>query len=108
MPTIYHHHSLKAYNSFGVEAYARRFAKIEQESDITAILAEGHPIRLLGGGSNILLTQDIEDTILLNALKGIELVDENSDYVWVRAAAGESWHELVLWCIATASCTVLA
>ena len=55
---------------------------------------------ILGGGSNILLTQDFNGLVLKNELKGIELVGEDADHYYVKAAAGEVWHELVEYCIA--------
>jgi UDP-N-acetylmuramate dehydrogenase len=54
---------------------------------------------VLGGGSNILFTQDYNGLVLKNSLKGIAVERENADHIWVKAAAGEVWHELVLYCI---------
>ena len=55
---------------------------------------------VLGGGSNILFTQDVDGLVLRNEIRGIELVDEDEDYVYVRAGAGENWHGFVEYCIA--------
>ena len=88
------------YNSFGLEAYAERFIQIQSESDVEKVLQETATPRILGGGSNILFTQEIVEGLLMhNALKGIELIDEDSKSVWVKVAGGEIWHDLVRWCI---------
>lgn len=99
MLQIHHHYPLKAFNSFGIQAYARRFAKLERLEDFDLIFKEEQPIRLLGGGSNILFREDPKEFIVWNQLKGIRKIKEDSDYVWIEAAAGEVWHDLVLWCI---------
>lgn len=57
------------------------------------------PLFILGGGSNILFSRNIHELVLLNRLKGIEIVDENSNHVWVQASAGENWHQFVQYCI---------
>jgi UDP-N-acetylmuramate dehydrogenase len=58
------------------------------------------PILVLGGGSNILFTKDVDGLVLKNECKGINLIDEDADYFYVKAAAGEVWHDLVTHCIA--------
>jgi UDP-N-acetylmuramate dehydrogenase len=55
---------------------------------------------ILGGGSNILFTQNVNGLVLKNEVKGIELIAEDEDYVYVKAGAGENWHQFVLHCIA--------
>ncbi|MGZ3884483.1 MAG: UDP-N-acetylmuramate dehydrogenase, partial [Bacteroidia bacterium] len=54
---------------------------------------------ILGGGSNILFTGDFDGMVIKNQIKGISVVKEEKDRVYVKAGAGEVWHELVLWCI---------
>jgi UDP-N-acetylmuramate dehydrogenase len=53
----------------------------------------------LGGGSNMLLTKDIEALVLHINLKGIEVISEKEDTVVIKAMAGENWHDFVLWCL---------
>jgi len=96
---ILHHHSLRAYNSFGIESIARRFTEVKTLSDLESALNEPYPLRILGGGSNVLLTGDVDALVIHNALKGIELFGTKGDDVFVKAAGGELWHDLVLWCI---------
>lgn len=66
---------------------------------ISNTVASGSKYLILGGGSNILFTEDFKGTILKNNLKGIEILSENDSNVWIRARSGEIWHELVLYCV---------
>lgn len=93
--------SLKPFNTFGLDARAN-LAVVQSIADIPAILEETKiaPTLILGGGSNLLFTQDPQGWVWKNELCGIEVVDRNDDHVWVKAGAGESWHEFVLYCIA--------
>lgn len=93
--------SLKKYNTFGIEAQARRFVAVHSIDELHAILKQ-HPNDkkfILGGGSNMLLTQDIEALVIHVDLKGKEVMREDENHVWVEAQAGENWHEFVLWTI---------
>lgn len=95
--------SVKEFNTFGVEAKATALVKLYSEDDIMEYL-NLHPLKssdtlILGGGSNILFTRDYDDTILHPALKGIEIVDEDEAHVYVKAAAGEVWDDLVEFCV---------
>lgn len=94
--------SLQPYNTFGIDATAKLFASIDTESDLISILKNytNEPKFILGGGSNMLLTKDVESLVLHINLKGIEITKETNETVWVTAQAGENWHEFVLWCIA--------
>lgn len=93
---------LKPYNSFGIAARAGLLARFSNENELEALLAEmpasGSTPLILGGGSNILLTRDPE-TVLLNEVRGITLTGEDAGYVYVRAGAGEIWHNFVQYCI---------
>ncbi len=68
---------------------------------LNTVLKEQHskPLFILGGGSNMLLTKDIEALVLHINLKGIEVVSETENTVIVKAMAGENWHNFVLWCL---------
>jgi len=97
------HFSLKKYNTFGIDVTARYFAVFSDEDQLAGLLAEAKTGResvfVLGGGSNILFTKDIDGQVLKNEIKGIELVDEDEEYIYVRAGAGESWHGFVEYCL---------
>lgn len=91
--------SLRAFNSFGVEARARRFARIRSVDELSSVLADAELARLprlvLGGGSNLLLTGDFDGLVLKIELTG-QLEEPATDTHWrVRVGAGESWHSTV-------------
>ena len=93
--------SLKKFNTFGIEAFAREFVVVENEQDLTQILAlyKTKSLFILGGGSNLLLTSNIDSLVIHINLKGKKINKQNDDFVWVECAAGENWHEFVLWTI---------
>lgn len=94
--------SLKKYNSFGIEAHAAFFANFKTVEEAKELLNEKNlteKILVLGGGSNILFTKDFNGLVLKNEIAGIEIVNEDENYVYVKAGAGVRWHELVLFCI---------
>ena len=92
--------SLKNYNTFGIEARARYFANFSTTEELASLLAQAtkRPV-ILGGGSNILLTGDIDAWVLINGIKGIDLVDEDDRYFYVQVGAGENWHGFVEYCL---------
>lgn len=95
--------SLKPYNTFGIDASAKFFTSIQSIENIKELLQsteyKNNKHLILGGGSNMLLTQNIDAIVVKNNLKGIEIVKETEDSVFVKCAGGEVWHEFVMWCI---------
>ncbi len=90
---------LKPYNTFGIQANAKRFVTVNSVKELKEIIASEKDLFLLGGGSNILLTKDVEKLVIHLNTKGIIVNDFDEDEVLVTAEAGENWHELVLWCV---------
>lgn len=92
---------LKNYNTFGIQAKAKQFVAVQNVADLKTVLIENkdHKKFVLGGGSNMLLTQDIDALVIHIDLKGKKISHENNDFVWVECQAGENWHEFVLWTI---------
>ena len=93
--------SLKNFNTFGIEAKARQFVAVHSIADLKTVL-EQHPDEkkfILGGGSNMLLTKDIDALVIHVDLKGKKIIKEDDNFVWVESQAGENWHEFVLWTI---------
>ena len=91
--------SLKPYNTFGIEAKATAFFEFTSLEALQEALSEKKPdqeLLILGGGSNLLLTQDFEGLVLKNGLRGISLEKEDDEHIWVRAMAGENWHGFVM------------
>jgi UDP-N-acetylmuramate dehydrogenase len=89
---------LQGYNTFGMNVAAKQYMQLTDESQLKEIstLAEGQPIRVLGGGSNVLLTHDVTGLLVHNMLKGTSIMKEDEHYVWLKAAAGENWHAFVM------------
>ena len=91
--------SLKPFNSFGVDVKARLFAEAHSDTDVREALAyaAGHdvPLLVIGGGSNLLLTGDIDAFVLRMASQGIRLLSDDGERVVVEAEAGEPWHPFV-------------
>ena len=98
---IHDHFSLKKYNTFGIEAKAKQFVAVHNEAELREILFlhKNDKKFVLGGGSNMLLTKDIDALVIHIDLKGKKVVKEDDDFVWVEAKAGENWHEFVLFTI---------
>lgn len=93
--------SLKQYNTFGVDVKARKFISVHSTDELRDVLQQAYAseIFVLGGGSNMLLTKDIDKTVIHIGLKGIELISESRDEVVLKVGAGENWHQFVLYCI---------
>lgn len=96
---IQHNFSLKNYNTFGIEAKAKQFVAVQSLAELKSILEQHKAEKkfILGGGSNMLLTQDIDALVIHIDLKGKKVINEDDDYVWIESQAGENWHEFVLW-----------
>ena len=93
--------SLKKYNTFGIEAKAKQFVAVATIEDLKTLLQENilQPKFILGGGSNMLLTEDIQALVIHIDLKGKKILKETDNFVWVESMAGENWHIFVLWTI---------
>lgn len=92
--------SLKQYNSFGIDVKAKNFASFSSVDELKELLGYSPNNNLiLGGGSNILFTKDVDGLVLKNELKGISLIKEDADHLYVKVEAGENWHQFVLYCI---------
>ncbi|MCT4631016.1 UDP-N-acetylmuramate dehydrogenase [Winogradskyella sp.] len=99
--TIEKNVSLQPFNTFGIDAKAASYCNISTVETLIQTLKtqNGNPLFILGGGSNMLLTKDIEALVLHINLKGIKVIDETENKVTVKAMAGENWHQFVLWCL---------
>jgi UDP-N-acetylmuramate dehydrogenase len=93
--------SLLPHNTFRIDVKARYFSTFSNTDELSELMT--HDSRLttlvLGGGSNILFTKDYNGLILKNEIKGIEIQHEDAEHVYVKAGAGENWHQFVLHCI---------
>jgi UDP-N-acetylmuramate dehydrogenase len=94
--------SLSGYNTFGMDVATQCLVEVTMKEQLPVISGDTSlpkPIRILGGGSNVLLTDAVEGTVILNRIGGIEVVREDVDYTWVSVGAGVVWHNLVLYAI---------
>lgn len=93
--------SLKPYNTFGIDVKAKHFTAVSNTNELIHVLKqENYPNKLLlGGGSNMLLTQNFNGLVIHVNIQGIEVVCEDANFVTVKANAGTNWHEFVLWCL---------
>ena len=91
--------SLKKYNTFGIDATAKFFCDINSVSSLAeALKLEGYPEKfIISGGSNMLILNNIDALVLHINLKGIDVLKEDQDYVFLKVMAGEVWHDMVLW-----------
>lgn len=91
--------SLKSYNTFGIDVKARYFIEITSVDELRqALQLKEFPSRLiLSGGSNMLLTRDIDDLVLFINIKGIRTIWEDDDKIALKVMAGENWHDFVMW-----------
>jgi len=97
---ISENHSLQSYNTFGLDAKAKQFAVVKSASSIGTFLKQNKaPLFILGGGSNMLLTKDVDALVLKNEIKGIEIIRNFKNQVHVAVGGGENWHQFVLWAI---------
>ncbi|MGH8806787.1 MAG: UDP-N-acetylmuramate dehydrogenase [Noviherbaspirillum sp.] len=93
--------SLRDLNTFGIEANAHAYLRVTSNDMLFSLRSDaglaGMPRLILGGGSNLLLTRDFPGLVLHMCTSGIEIVDEDASAVYVKAAAGENWHQFVQW-----------
>lgn len=96
--------SLKPFNSFSIDVMAQYFSEFNSSENLQIIIETiqknknltPQPILILGGGSNILFTENFQGIVLKNNIQGIYLIREDEDYYFVQVAAGENWHQFVL------------
>lgn len=96
--------SLKPYNTFGIDVDAEYFSSFSNLDDLRELLSyiEKNKIGqslVLGGGSNILLLKGYPGIVLKNELKGIEVINEDEEHLYIKAGAGENWHQFVMHCV---------
>jgi UDP-N-acetylmuramate dehydrogenase len=91
--------SLKNYNSFGIDVIAKRFISVMSVYELQQLLKIERDIFLISGGSNMLLTKDINKLVVHIDIAGISIDRENENDVYLTVNAGENWHNFVLWCV---------
>ncbi|MEN8880036.1 MAG: UDP-N-acetylmuramate dehydrogenase [Polaribacter sp.] len=92
--------SLKAYNTFGINVNAKRFIRVDSVYQLQQLLNIEKDVFLISGGSNMLLTKDIDKLVVYIDIKGISIDKEDDNFVYLSVNAGENWHDFVLYCVA--------
>jgi UDP-N-acetylmuramate dehydrogenase len=90
--------SLKEFNTFGIDVSAKKIVYLNELKQLDKI-SNLKDSFIIGGGSNILLTNDVEKTVVINQTKGICTVKEDENFIELAVASGEDWHEFVMYCI---------
>lgn len=95
--------SIAKFTTFGVPVVAKYYAQFTSVEELKEI--RNNPLFLsenkliLGGGSNVLFTENFDGFVGKNEIKGIEVIEENEDEIYLKSGAGENWHEFVLFCV---------
>jgi UDP-N-acetylmuramate dehydrogenase len=93
--------SLREFNTFGLPAQADRLVRVRSEAEVRAVVDHPElgraPKFVLGGGSNIVLTRDLQALVVKVEIGGMRLVETRDDAFIVEAGAGERWNDLVAW-----------
>lgn len=97
-------YSLIAHNTFGIDNACRRFVEFDNVGElqdcVRSLTTQDAPLLIIGGGSNLLLTKDFDGTVLHSAIMGREVVDTRDRRVWLRCGSGETWDDVVAYCVA--------
>ena len=100
---VQHRASLRVHNSFGLPSLAATLVHIRGEDDLRQVIADPTlgpaPKFILGGGSNVVLTRDVQATVLKVEVAGRRVVEERPDAWIVEAGAGENWPAFVEWTV---------
>ena len=94
--------SLQPYNTFGFSVYCRELHLVDSREQLLELFQAGlfqqNP-KIISGGSNLLLTENIEVPVLVNRIKGIHISGETQEHIYLRLGAGESWHDSVMYAV---------
>ena len=104
MIRFFENHSIKNYNTFGVDAIARYFFEFTEIEDVDKFVKSNQtwsnvPYFILGGGSNVLFMDNVEGLVLHPNVPGIGKVHEDRQHVWLEVGAGEIWDDFVKYCV---------
>ncbi len=95
--------SLKTYNTFGIDVTSKAFAEIFSEDELIILLNlpewKNKKKLVIGGGSNILFTDNFDGLVIKISIPGIEIINEDQDFVYIKAGAGVNWNDLVNFCV---------
>lgn len=99
MPLFLPHFNIQKFNTLAVPAVAEYFVAVNNDDELREALEfakeRNLPRMILGGGSNIVLRGNFPGLVIQIKTSGKEVVRENDEFVWLKVAAGENWHQLV-------------
>lgn len=108
--TVHNNISLLPYNTFGMNVSAKQLSIITSLEDLNKVIfyneQQALPYFILGGGSNLLLQEDVNALILKNEIKGIEIIQDTDEYVEISVGGGEVWHDFVMYCVQNNYCGI--
>jgi UDP-N-acetylmuramate dehydrogenase len=95
---------LRAFNTFGIDATARRLVRVRSARDVRLVVDHPEwgrsPKFILGGGSNVLFTRDIDDAVVVKTeIRGLRVLEDDARSALIEVGAGEPWHEVVIWAL---------
>lgn len=96
---VVRHADLAPYTTFHIPAVCDTLVPVRSVEEVVEAISHDPEARILGGGSNVLLTDDVAGTVLKMEIMGRRIVEEDSDYVCVEFGAGEVWHDAVTWTV---------
>jgi UDP-N-acetylmuramate dehydrogenase len=103
MPEVYTEYQLRKLNTFKISSVASYYVELNSLAEARLFLRDRFfnslQSLIIGSGSNLLFTSDFDGIVIKPDIKGIEVVDEDRQYVYVRAGAGEIWDNLVEWTV---------
>lgn len=101
MYKVYSHSSLKKFNTFGINVNAKYLTLCKNVEEISCVFKD-YPdteIFILGGGSNILFTGDVNSLVMVPDIKETKIIKEGAKYVDIEVGAGVNWDNFVQYCI---------
>jgi UDP-N-acetylmuramate dehydrogenase len=93
---------ISALNTFGIRVKAEQYVEVNTVEEVLTLIKQGvfeSDFLILGGGSNVLFTRDVNGTLVRNQITGISVLEDNKHDVLLHIGAGENWHETVLYCV---------
>ena len=100
---VQHHHNLQPYNTFGLQVFAQHFVEVTQLEELKEALLLAKELNttpfFLGGGSNVLLCNDLNQLVILNKIEGMDIVLEKEEEIHLKILSGNNWHDTVIQCI---------
>ena len=106
MLNIEQNKNLSSFNTLGFSAIAQSYLEVTSESQLSQAMVYikqyGTSYQVLSGGSNLLVAKQISGLTLHMQIKGIQVVEETAEHVFIEVGAGENWHNLVKYCVANA------